>query len=182
VLHSVFREGDPPDRLGWAKVEDPVIAAAQKAFKGRLRTGCYVSEHTRNAQLIGKVWEAEVHAIDPDRYRTQSLVRPGFDQRIDVLDTQSNTAYEFKVSGKNAIFEFYKDVVKVLLWNEKGAEPKPKITHFVFITEEECGGKSLDKPMPRSYVQHLQETYGLAVEICFVRHLKDDSTTFNQGR
>ncbi len=38
-----------------------------------------------------------------------------------------------KYQGKNAWAEFYKDIVKVVLWNEKC---KKKISCLVFITEE----------------------------------------------
>lgn len=70
-------------------------------------------------------------------------------------------AFEFKVSGKNATSEFYRDVVKVLLWNEHHAE---KIKKLVFITEAQWGKKHLDKPMPKAFVAFLV-AHGLEVEI-----------------
>jgi hypothetical protein len=80
-------------------------------------------------------------------------VRPDFDQRIDVLDRVEMCAFEFKVSGKNASSEFYRDVVKVLLWNGHHAE---KIRKLVFITEGKWGRRHLDTPMPRAFVSFLR--------------------------
>ena len=147
-------------------MNDPIILAAQNAFKQRLRDNNDVSDNTRNAQAIAKAWRSTVHAIDSDRFQIEALVAPDLDQRIDVLDTETNTAYEFKVSGKNATGEFYKDVVKVIVWNQKH---KRKLTRLVFITEEEWGRKYLDTPMPRAYIEYLM-SHGLEVSIEYVRH------------
>jgi hypothetical protein len=93
-------------------------------------------------------------------------VTPELDQKLDILDTQMACAYEFKVSGKNAWAEFYKDIVKVIIWNEKR---KPKISCLVFITEEEFGRPFLDAPMPRVYIKYLVE-HGSKVSVVYVRH------------
>ncbi|MFB0934733.1 MAG: hypothetical protein QMB52_03100 [Propionivibrio sp.] len=145
-------------------MSDPIIQAAQEAFKQRLRDNNDVSDNTRNAQAIAKAWRTSVHTIDPDRYQIEALVAPDLDQKIDVLDTETNTAYEFKVSGKNATGEFYKDVVKVIVWNQKR---KKKLSRLVFITEEEWGRKYLDTPMPRAYIDYLA-SHGLEVSISYV--------------
>lgn len=147
-------------------MNDLVIKAAQKAFKLRLRDNSDVSDNTRNAQSIAKEWRSLVHQIDPDRYHIEALVSPCLDQKIDVLDTEDRIAYEFKVSGKNATAEFYKDIVKVIVWNR---ERKKTIDHLVFITEEEWGRKYLDTPMPRVYMEYLKDN-GLKVSIVYVRH------------
>lgn len=93
-------------------MNDPVFLAAQKAFAQRLRDSSDVSDNTRNAQAIAKAWRRDVHELDPDRYQIECLVAPDFDQKIDAMDTAERIAYEFKVSGKNATGEFYKDVVR----------------------------------------------------------------------
>lgn len=145
---------------------DPVVAAAQQSFAERLRNSSDVSDNTRNAQSIAKSWRTIVHQLDPDRFHIEVLVAPDLDQRIDVIDSETNTAYEFKVSGKNATGEFYKDVVKVIVWNRRR---KKTISRLVFITEEEWGRKYLDMPMPREYVKFLAE-HNLQVSIVYVRH------------
>jgi hypothetical protein len=147
-------------------MSDPIIQAAQEAFKQRLRDNNDVSDNTRNAQAIAKAWRTAVHSIDPDRFQIEALVAPDLDQKIDVLDTGTNAAYEFKVSGKNATAEFYKDVVKVIVWNQKR---KKKLNRLVFITEEECGRRYLDTPMPRAYIEYLA-SHGLEVSVAYVRH------------
>jgi hypothetical protein len=147
-------------------MDDPVAAAAQIAFSVRLKDSSDVSENTKNAQSIAKAWRGAVHTLDPDRFHIEALVTPELDQKIDVLDTETACAYEFKVSGKNAWAEFYKDIVKVIIWNEKR---KKKIACLVFITEEKHGRPFLDAPMPRAYMKCLAE-HGLKVSVEYVRH------------
>jgi hypothetical protein len=145
---------------------DPVVLAAQVAFAQRVRGSADVSENTRNAQAICKTWRAAVHDLDPDRYQIEALVAPELDQKIDVLDLETNCAYELKVSGKNATSEFYKDVVKVLMWNERR---KKRISALVFITEYEFGSPLLKAPMPQAYMRYLANC-GLSVTVAYIRH------------
>lgn len=147
-------------------MEDPVVNAAQLAFAVRLKDSADVSENTKNAQKIAKAWRAAVHDLDPDRFQIEALVAPELDQKLDVIDQETLLAYEFKVSGKNAWAEFYKDIVKVLMWNQRR---KTKLRGLVFITEEKFGRPFLDAPMPRAYVKYLAEQ-GLEVTITYVRH------------
>jgi hypothetical protein len=147
-------------------MDDPVILAARAAFAARLRVGSNVSDHTRNAQAIAKAWRLAVHELDPDRFQIEPLVAPDLDQRLDVLDLETHTAYEFKVSGKNATGEFYKDVVKAIVWNQRR---KKAIVRLVFITEEVWGRKYLNTPMPREYIKYLR-THGLEVDIVYLQH------------
>jgi hypothetical protein len=93
-------------------------------------------------------------------------VAPELDQKIDIIDSETSCAYEFKVSGKNAPAEFYKDVVKVIMWNER---KKRKLTCLVFITEEKWGRRFLDVPMPRAYITYLAKN-GLDVKVEYVSH------------
>jgi hypothetical protein len=147
-------------------MEDPVVTAAQLAFSVRLKGSSNVSENTKNAQAIAKSWRGAVHKLDPDRFEIEAMVAPELDQKIDIVDREMGCAYEFKVSGKNAWAEFYKDVVKALMWNQ---HRKRKLSCLVFITEEKCGKPFLDAPMPRAYIKYLAEQ-GLKVSIEYVRH------------
>src|SRR5712692_843865 len=128
----------------------PKFLPASDAYLARLKEGNDVSAHTKNAQAIAKDWRNRVFSLDPDRYQIEVLVSPEFDQRIDVWDKTQKRVYEFKVSGKNAPSEFYKDIVKVLLWNDRR---KDKIETLVFITERSFGQPLLDKPMPNAYIK-----------------------------
>ena len=94
------------------------------------------------------------------------MVTPELDRKIDVVDSETTCAYEFKVSGKNAWAEFYKDIVKVIIWNEKRTKT---LSSLVFITEEKYGRPFLDAPMPRAYINYLSKQ-GLNVNIKYVRH------------
>jgi hypothetical protein len=146
-------------------VEDPVVNAAQLAFSARIKDSSDVSEHTKNAQAIAKKWRGAVFELDPDRFQIEAMVTTDLDQKIDVVDLKKACAYEFKVSGKNAWAEFYKDVVKVIIWNQKG---KRKLSSLVFITEEKDGRPFLDSPMPRAYIEYLAHK-GLKVSVEYVR-------------
>jgi hypothetical protein len=145
-------------------MDQQIIDAAHNSFRKRLLDGNDVGAHTRNAQSIAKDWRLRVFELDPDRFQYEVPISPEFDQRIDVLDRSQMCAYEFKVSGKNATAEFYKDVVKILLWNERR---KDKIEKLVFITEESWGRKYLDTPMPKAYIAFLQRL-GLEVLIVYI--------------
>jgi hypothetical protein len=147
-------------------MEDPVVMAAQAAFSVRLKGSSDVSENTKNAQAIAKAWRSAVYELNPERFQIEPLVAPSVDQRIDIIDTETAYAYEFKVSGKNAPAEFYKDIVKVIIWNEK---QKKKLSGLVFITEEKHGRPFLDAPMPRAYITYLTQK-GLKVSVEYVRH------------
>src|SRR5271166_2544017 len=111
-------------------MEDPVVTAAQLAFAVRLKDSSDVSENTKNAQAIAKAWRGAVHQLDPDRFQIEAMVTPELDQKIDIVDSETACAYEFKVSGKNAWAEFYKDVVKVLMWNQ---HREKKLSCLTFI-------------------------------------------------
>jgi hypothetical protein len=149
-------------------MEDPVVKAAQLAFALRLRDSADVSKNTKNAQAIAKAWRGAVHALDPDRYQIEAMVAPELDQKIDIVDAETACAYEFKVSGKNAWAEFYKDIVKVIIWNQKR---KKRLRKLVFITEDKWGRPFLDAPMPRAYIKYLEEG-GVSVSVEYVRHDK----------
>jgi hypothetical protein len=145
-----------------APAEDPVVLAAQAAFAVRVRNSSDVSENTKNAQAIAKSWRKAVSDLDADRFTIEALVSPELDQKIDILDTEKAWAYEFKVSGKNAWAEFYKDIVKGLMWNEKRAK---KIAGLTFITEEIHGKPFVDGAMARAYIGWLKKHHTVDVRI-----------------
>lgn len=144
-------------------MKDQIIEAAQAAFLHRLKEGS-VSDHTRDAQKIAKLWMTACWKIDPARIKYEVGIHPELNQRIDVVDEEERTAYEFKVSGKNATAEFYKDIVKVILWNEQRPD---KIKRLIFITEKEFGSPALEAPMPQGFMQYLARN-GLDVEVAYV--------------
>ena len=56
---------------------------------------------TRKRAGDSEVLCAAVSKLNPDRFRIEELVTPELDQRIDVFDSKTGFAYEFKVSGKH---------------------------------------------------------------------------------
>jgi hypothetical protein len=54
----------------------------------------------------------------------------------------------------------------VIIWNKKR---KKKLSRLIFITEERFGRPFLDAPMPRAYIEHLEDE-GLSVIVEYVRH------------
>ncbi len=146
-------------------MKDAIVKAAQEAFSERLRGSSDVSANTKNAQAIAKAWRSAVYEIDPDRFEIEVTVAPDLDQKIDVVDSSEGCAFEFKVSGKNAWAEFYKDIVKILVWNKR---KKKKLSGLVFITDEENGRQFLDSSMPRAYID-LLSAQGLRVVVEYVR-------------
>jgi hypothetical protein len=151
---------------GGGVMDKSVVGAAQAAFAERTKGVASVSEHTKNAQAIAKAWRSAVYGLGPDRFQLEALVAPELDQKIDIVDLEAGCAYEFKVSGNNAPAEFYKDIVKVIMWNQRRAN---KLFRLVFITEEKCGKPFLDAPMPRAYIGYLAQQ-GLKVSVEYVRH------------
>jgi hypothetical protein len=71
--------------LGGKPVTRSCVTAAQVAFSARIKVSSDVSENTKNAQAIAKVWRGEVHTLDPDRFQVEALVTPELDQKLDSL-------------------------------------------------------------------------------------------------
>ncbi len=146
-------------------MKQAIITAAIEAYRHRIVGDATVGDHTRNASTIGREWKKACVALGPKRIDAEVSVSPGLNERIDILDRTDACAYEFKVSGKNANAEFYKDCVKMLMWNDDKEE---KIKKMVFITEEVWGRKHLDTEMPRAFVRFLKK-HGLDVEIEYIK-------------
>lgn len=146
-------------------MKDRIIQAAIEAFRQRIGESSDVSENTTNAQSIARDWRQRCWDLEHGRFTIEETVHPGLNQRIDVVDRHEACAYEFKVSGKNAATEFYKDIVKIILWNEKR---KDKLKKLVFITEEEWGRKYLDTEMPKGFMAYLARN-GLEVEVVYLK-------------
>jgi len=145
-------------------MKERILQAARDAFRERLSGDASVSDHTRNAQHIATAWKKACVALDESRISHEVPITPEIDQRLDILDRQEMCAYEFKVSGKNAHSEFYKNVVKVILWNES---KEKKIKQLVFITDAAHGRRFLDTPMPRALIKFVEQ-HGLLVEIQYL--------------
>ncbi len=119
-----------------------------------------VSSHTKSAQIITKEWQK---AVCGAAIQSEVSVSPENNERIDIIDHSTNTAYELKVSGKNTHHEFYKDLVKVLTYNEYQAV-ESRIIKLVFISES-AGIKSLTGRLDSKFMTMIGNNHGLSIEL-----------------
>ena len=127
--------------------------------KHRLSNGD-VSAHTKSAQRITKEWQGAVctSQICPEVQASQSN-----NEKIDIVDLPNLVAYELKVSGKNTHHEFYKDLIKVLTYNEH-ADANNRLKRLVFISES-SGISSLRGRLDAKFLEMLKNTHGLSIEL-----------------
>ncbi len=121
--------------------------------KYRLSEGS-VSTHTKSAQKITKEWQ---RAIKSDEINVEVKVSPENNEKIDVIDIRTSTAYELKVSGKNTHHEFYKDLAKVITYNEYQDN---KLKKLVFISEA-SGIESLKSRLDSRFIALIRRLHGL---------------------
>lgn len=119
-----------------------------------------VSEHTKSAQVITKEWQ---NSVCSGSIQAEVKVSPASNEKIDIVDLSKHEAYELKVSGKNTHHEFYKDLIKVLTYNEY-ADPGEKINKLIFISEL-SGIKSLEGRLDAKLLSMLKNTHGLSIEL-----------------
>jgi hypothetical protein len=84
-------------------------------------------------------------------------------EKIDIVDFSTQTAYELKVSGKNVEHEFYKDIFKVITFNNN--KPKKRLSTFVFISEEEGIKKLKRSSLYNETIRYFDEEKGLNLNI-----------------
>ncbi len=107
-------------------IKDDVIKIAKEIHQRIRKHGACatVSEHTKAAQQITSEWQNTcIEKLgNGNRFCKEQMVDDCSGERIDLLDTKEKIAYEMKVSGNNAHHEFYKDVMKVIMYNENHKE------------------------------------------------------------
>ncbi len=119
-----------------------------------------VSAHTRSAITITKEWQDEVYK--ELTIRIEDKVSPSNNEKIDIVDRTNRTAYELKVSGKNAHHEFFKDLAKALTYNINHAENQ--LQKLVFISED-GGIESLKKRIDPKFLEMIEKSHKLSVEL-----------------
>ncbi|MFC1866528.1 hypothetical protein ACFL0H_00080 [Thermodesulfobacteriota bacterium] len=135
-----------------------IIDKLRKIHKTHRLINGDVSSHTKSAQRITKEWQ---EAIKTDMVHTEVPVSPENNEKIDVIDLSSKTAYEVKVSGKNTHHEFYKDIAKVLTYNEY---EDVKIIKLIFLSEPE-GVNSLKKRLDPRFVSLMKRKHNIEFEL-----------------
>lgn len=109
---------------------DNIIRTAVVAHKQYWRATSNESEGDRQATNVTKAWQQNVES---PRIKCEVPIGDNLKEKIDVVDLSTAIAYELKVSGKNPQHEFYKDIFKVVVYNQNNKE---KIKSLVFLTEQ----------------------------------------------
>ena len=135
-----------------------IVEKLRKIHKTHRLTNGDVSLHTKSAQKITKEWQ---EAVKAEMIFTEVPVSPENNEKIDVIDLSTKTAYEVKVSGKNTHHEFYKDMAKVLTYNEY---TEVKISKLIFLSESE-GISSLEKRLDSRFVSLMKRKHHIEFEL-----------------
>ncbi len=99
---------------------DEVVMCAEEAHREIWSEGSDVSEQTKKAQKVCAVWQEVVIERFGNRFQAEvSFNESGPAQKIDLLDTEDQVAYELKSSPNNVHMEIYRDVFKALVFNER---------------------------------------------------------------
>lgn len=84
-------------------------------------------------------------------------------KKIDLVDLQDAVAYELKVSKNNTHFEFYRDIFKVAVHNQRNT--RWKIKKLVFISPKE-GADKLRTGYGDAVRAIAEQHHAIEVEIC----------------
>ena len=99
----------------------------------------------------GDAMKAVLGWVRSDDIQIEVRIGGGLNERIDVIDTANATAYEMKVSSSNPHHEFYKDIFKVIIYNQHHTDT---LKHFVFITGEK-GAQKLNEGLGEAVQQYM---------------------------
>jgi hypothetical protein len=108
---------------------DKIVEAAKAAHGKYWRMTGDESTGDKQSTAVTRSWQ---EAVSCETVGCEVPVAAHLNERIDVIDYSSKTAYELKVSGKNPQHEFYKDIFKVLVYNQNHTV---LIERLIFLTE-----------------------------------------------
>ena len=126
-----------------------IIDAARDAHRRYWRATSDVGIGDRQASEVTRAWQQQILASYGNRFQAKVPVSVGLHEKIDLVDLKSGVAYELKVSGNNPHHEFYKDIFKVVVYNQSH---DAKIRRLVFITAE-SGAARLQKGLGRAGIK-----------------------------
>ena len=131
-------------------VNNFIIQAAREAHKNHWVETSDESTGDKQASTVTRVWQK---AILSDTIQAEVLVADHLNEKIDVVDFSTATAYEMKVSGKNPHHEFYKDIFKVFVYNQ---HKTPALKKLVFITEKD-GAMKLKRGLAKETIDGISQ-------------------------
>lgn len=140
---------------------DKITEPLKNLYQKYRSSDASVSEHTKSAQSITKEWQKAV--VIKDIIEAEVEICENAKEKIDIIDFSTQTAYELKVSGKNVEHEFYKDIFKIIAFNNN--KPKKKLSTFVFISEEEGIEKLKRSSLYNETIRYFDEGKGLNLNI-----------------
>jgi hypothetical protein len=112
--------------------QDAVVAYAAEAHRQIWSDGRDVSKQTKKSQHVCEVWQDAVLDAYGERFQAEvPLNESGPAQRIDLVDRQTGTAYELKVSPNNVHMGIYRDVFKALVFNQRNLRTPIKTLVFI---------------------------------------------------
>jgi hypothetical protein len=132
-------------------VGNKIIESARLAYEQHWRSSSDESAGTRQATKVTKAWQQDLISSD---IQCEVPIKEDLNEKIDLIDHSANIAYEMKVSGKNPRHEFYRDIFKVIIYNQHHAD---KLRGLVFITEQNGAdklNKGLGKDVQKLLAQH----------------------------
>jgi len=139
------------------RIDHKIIEAARLAHRQFWRATSDESTGDKQANKVTKAWQKMVASDD---IRCEVPIKEGLKEKIDLIDHSANMAYEMKVSGKNPHNEFYRDIFKVIIYNQHHGK---KLEGLVFITEQ-YGADNLNKGLGRA-VKELLAQHRLYIDV-----------------
>jgi len=134
--------------------EQEIIDILKNEYLKNRKDNITVSEHTTSAIITTKNWQNQISNVE-----VEVPVNSKINEKIDLIDFINKTAYEYKFSGKNISHEFYKDLIKVLLFN-KYQKNERKLKKFIFISENEA----INEFKKKEFFKAIQEEFS-SIEI-----------------
>lgn len=139
-----------------------VVEYARETHRQTWTRSSDVSTQTKAAISVCQVWQEVVRKHFGQRMVAEHGLGDGkMNEKLDLVDVQDRVAYELKASPNNTHFEFYRDVFKVLVFNQRN--PGSPLKTLVFITPEE-GARSLRKPFTDEVIK-IASVAGIVVEV-----------------
>jgi hypothetical protein len=139
---------------------DAIVNLAQQAHRQHWTDTGNASRGVFGATKVTEVWQQACVAAFGRAVQPEFAIGDHLSKRIDLVDVEELTAYELKVSPKNAHFELYKDIFKVIIARDNMLKGLNK---FIFIAPS-AGLKVVNNAFTRSVVAH-GESIGLSIQL-----------------
>lgn len=137
-----------------------VIDAARTARDAHWAQGDDEGRGDRMAITVTQNWQEQIGKLTD--ISTEVPVYDTAQSRIDVVDAKTKTAFELKVTQNNPHHEIYKDIAKVLVYNE--SNPSKKLKRLVFITGNDAA-RRLQRGFHAKAIEVMRKNLALAIDI-----------------